>query len=299
MANGGGGMIYIGVGHGRSQNDPWRADRREPRAKELLADIKRQIEPVPDASAVVIDYDGKSIISLSVAAGTDVPYELKGDGILVRPGNETRGPTAMRSSRSSAAARSKHRSRPGQRPSKRRSRSRRCIQRTNQNPPRVPMPAFAVQERPAGYTPNGAASRPALPEAAAPHWDPQAPHNGVEIVAAREHNGDATYDLRDLRNGAITEDVPRDTTRKIWRYAIQQREQRTVDQGHIRWNGDFGFWKVYRPHRGEKRYNLALRNGNDVRLFYGVGEDGLTDEWREVIPPPKMPAHEDAAPESE
>ena len=148
-------------------------------------------------------------------------------------------------------------------------------------------PAPAV-EREHAPSPNGAAPRaiPSIDESYV-HWDSLAPYNGVEIVAARDNEGVVTYSLRDLRNGAITEDVPRETTRKLWRYAIQQREQRTVDQGHIRWKGDLGFWKVYRPHRGEKRYNLALRSGGDVRLFYGVGEDGLTDEWRKVIPPPR------------
>jgi len=291
MANGDGGMIYIGVGPADRKTVPG-VPTAGAAADGLVAEIRRQIEPSLEASAVVIDYDGKSVISLTVPAGPDVPYELKGDGIVVRSGSETRN-----ANRNEIIALVRGRAVEATLPQKSKAAETPQAVETPAPAPVSELPPILVQERPEFPSRNGAAARsvPAA-EITGPHWDPLAPRNGVEIVATNETDGVVTYLLRDLRNGVVVDDVPRDTTRKLWRYAIQQREQRSVDQGHIRWKGDLGFWKVYRPHRGEKRYNLALRNGNDVRLFYGVGEDGLTDEWRKVIPPPRTPAAATAEP---
>jgi len=345
MANGDGGVIYIGVGPVDRKTVPG-IPAASAATEGLLADIKGHIEPPLETTAVVIDYDGKSIISLTVPAGADVPYELKGDGILVRTGVETRN--ANRNEIIALVHGRAHETRPvpsaakfeppqpfgnaalqavsrvetpmpveataptsAQAPALVQKRTAMPLRdRAPQPGPErtpapnqerrpepvldtTPVPVFELEH---AISTNGTAPRPiAAGDEPETHWDPFAPLNGVEVVAAHDNDGVLTYSLRDLRNGAISEDVPRETTRKLWRYAIQQREQRTVDQGHIRWKGDLGFWKVYRPHRGEKRYNLALRSGGDVRLFYGVGEDGLTDEWRKVIPPPR--ATQAASPE--
>ena len=290
MANGGGGSVYIGVGPVDRKTVPG-VPTAGAAAEGLLGEVNHQIEPALDASATVIDYDGKSVILVTVPAGVDVPYELKGDGILIRNETETRA-----ANRNEIIALVRGRAvespvsdqiRAGGSPNSIETLSPDLYPRPTTAP--APNTPANAHERPIFPSRNGATPRPALPsgDGETSHWDPTAPRNGVEIIASAEVDGVVTYSLRDLRNGVVTEDVPRDTTRKLWRYAIQQREQRSVDQGHIRWKGDLGFWKVYRPHRGEKRYNLALRNGADVRLFYGVGEDGLTDDWRNVIPPPR------------
>jgi hypothetical protein len=82
--------------------------------------------------------------------------------------------------------------------------------------------------------------------------------------------------------------VTKANARRLWQYAIQQSEEHPVDEGHIRWKGDYGFWKIYRPARGERRFNLAYRGGG-LRVFYGVSEDGLDDRWKAVIPAPRTP----------
>jgi hypothetical protein len=266
MANSAGGTIYIGIGP---------ADRRTvpgiPNAggasEDLLAEIKRDIDPPLEVNASVISYDTKSVIQLVVPSGPDLPYELKGAGILVRDGRESRG--ANRAEIIGLV-------------------QGRAFVPSSPEPPAAPV--AKPEPRPVQITAvssNGSTQPQTQPASEQAHWDPRVPRNGVEVVGREERDGVVSYALRDLRNGSITEDVTTETKRPIWRYAIQQRENRTVDPGHIRWNGDRGFWKVYRPNRGEKRYNLALRDGDEVRLFYAVGEDGLTEEWRAVIPPPR------------
>jgi hypothetical protein len=264
MANSTGGTIYIGVGPSDRRTVPG-VSNAGAAFEELIAEIKRDIDPPLEVAAQVIAYDAKSVIQLTVPAGPETPYELAGAGILVRGDDETRGAN--------------------------RSEIIRLVQGRGATPPepepiKPAAPAVEPIDAPI-VSSNGAA--PHAPQIAPdqPHWDARVPRNGVEVVGRTEHDGEVSYSLRDLRNGAITDDVTVETKRPIWRYAIQQRESRTVDPGHIRWKGDRGFWKVYRPSRGEKRYNLALRDGDDVRLFYAVGEDGLTDEWRAVIPPPR------------
>ena len=118
--------------------------------------------------------------------------------------------------------------------------------------------------------------------------DPVAPRTGAEIITVTEHDGTTTYSIRDLRNGQVANNVTRESARRLWQYAIQQLEQHPVDEGHVRWKGEFGFWKVYRPARGERRFNLVHRGANGIRIFYGVTEDGLDDRWTAVIPAPRV-----------
>lgn len=115
--------------------------------------------------------------------------------------------------------------------------------------------------------------------------DREAPRIGVEIVAAEEHDGMRYYTLRDLRNGNLIHNVRGDTQRRLWRYAIKEHETKPVDQSHVRWHGDRGYLRGYRP-RGEKsRHNLVLRTPDgDLRVFYGVSADGIDEEWTAVVP---------------
>jgi hypothetical protein len=132
------------------------------------------------------------------------------------------------------------------------------------------------------------ASRRTEPDPVLEMLDPIAPRMGAEIDSIEERDGVTYYTIRDLRNGIVTANVTRESARRLWQYAINEREKHPVDEGHIRWKGDYGFWKVYRPSRGERRYNLAYRGGGQLRIFYGVGDDGLDDRWRAVLPAPRV-----------
>ena len=52
----------------------------------------------------------------------------------------------------------------------------------------------------------------------------------------------------------------------------------------MRWQGDYGFWRSYRPRGGERRYNLLYRGDGDLRVFYGVSEEGMDARWRAILP---------------
>jgi hypothetical protein len=106
----------------------------------------------------------------------------------------------------------------------------------------------------------------------------------VEIVSVRKEDGTVSYTMRDLRTSEDTDGVTREAARGLWRYAIEQREEKSVEEGHIRWKGDRGFWKTYRASGGEPRYNLAYRGDGQLRIFYGVTIEGMDAEWRAVLP---------------
>ncbi len=119
-------------------------------------------------------------------------------------------------------------------------------------------------------------------EDAAP--DPAAPRIGVEVVAQRLMDGESIFTMRDLRNGTLTHNVTPTTKGRLWRYAIQEHQHRPVDPATVRWRGDHGYVRAYRP-RGEKtRHNLALRGNGTMRIFYGVTEEGMSDAWKATLP---------------
>ena len=90
--------------------------------------------------------------------------------------------------------------------------------------------------------------------------------------------------MRDLRNLKVVQNVTRDSARRLWRYAITQREAQSLRPEHINWDGDRGFWKAYKQRGGEVRYNLVYRKGDDIHIFFGVTDEGMDERWRSLIP---------------
>jgi hypothetical protein len=108
------------------------------------------------------------------------------------------------------------------------------------------------------------------------------PQVGVEIIDSDERNGHRFYTIRDLRNGHVIKNVTRKGARKLWSYAIQQVEDSPVDPAKIQWRGNVGFVRVERR-AGKPRYDLALREGDAVRIFYGVTDDGMEGVWSQFL----------------
>jgi len=108
------------------------------------------------------------------------------------------------------------------------------------------------------------------------------PQIGVEIVETEDRNGVTYHSIRDLRNGRVIKNVTRKGARKLWNYAIQRHEDAPVDPAKVQWNGPIGL--VHSETRaGKRRYDLALRENGDVRVFYGVTEDGMEGRWTAFI----------------
>jgi hypothetical protein len=111
----------------------------------------------------------------------------------------------------------------------------------------------------------------------------KSPRTGVEIIDTVERKGTLYHTMKDLRNGNEVQNVTRSSARKLWRYAITQREQTPDENKKITWHGDIGFWKTYKR-RGKVRYNLAQRDPDGkIHIYYGVTEEGFHGEWRRFL----------------
>lgn len=99
----------------------------------------------------------------------------------------------------------------------------------------------------------------------------------------RETRGDTTYYVvRNLRNQRSVGNVTRKGARKLWNYAITQYEDSPVKSGQIRWKENVGIVRSAKR-AGKVRFDLALREGSDTRIFYGVTEEGMEGAWAQFV----------------
>ncbi|MGA7729969.1 MAG: hypothetical protein WCD37_01720, partial [Chloroflexia bacterium] len=115
---------------------------------------------------------------------------------------------------------------------------------------------------------------------------PAPPSTGVEIISTDERNNMLYHTMRDLRNPAsVVHNVTRKSARRLWLYAIMQHEHGDPTAAEIAWHpsAPLGLWR--REHRaGASRYDLAARYPDgSLRIFYGVTDEGLVGQWRELV----------------
>jgi hypothetical protein len=89
--------------------------------------------------------------------------------------------------------------------------------------------------------------------------------------------------MRDLRNRKLVENVTHDSARRLWSYAIKQQEAGEPVPDKIKWNGPYGVVRVQKQRAGGYRYDLAYRQNGTIRVFYGVTDADLADEWKTAI----------------
>jgi hypothetical protein len=108
------------------------------------------------------------------------------------------------------------------------------------------------------------------------------PQVGVEITSTEVRGGVRHHTIRDLRNGHVVHDVTRKGARKLWSYAIQQKEDHPLNPAKLVWNGNVAM--VHKEARaGKVRFDLALRDGDTLRVFYGVTDDGMQGRWEQFL----------------
>ena len=108
------------------------------------------------------------------------------------------------------------------------------------------------------------------------------PRTGVELVDSQERDGVIYHSLRDLRNGNLINNVTRSSARRLWHYAITQVENSPPDLTSAHWRNNVAV--ISRRHKGNMTlYDLAVREGDKVHIYYGVTEGGLSDAMLGLI----------------
>lgn len=108
------------------------------------------------------------------------------------------------------------------------------------------------------------------------------PRTGVEVVSSEERKGTVYHTVRDLRNGNVVQNITRKSARRLWHYAIVQAEEQPPDAAQLEWQGEVAVLKE-RKYSGRTRYDLVQREGSELRVYYGVTEDGIHGEWARLV----------------
>lgn len=263
MANTNGGTIYVGV-----SSDPKAKPRGVTNAPQVIAEIQgeigRQITPGVPARIDSLETQGKVVVRVSVPRGGDVPYAIGDNQVFIRNENDTE--TAVRDEIVQLVLRGQGFADIA------------ATFDTTDDLPEAPAGIAEPAVSPAAPSPVPVALPP-RPEVR--HGKVETPRTGVEIADVGERDGVAVYTMRDLRNGTEVKNVTRASARKLWLYAIQEHEK-AGGKHDIVWQGALGLVKSYRRGRGH-RYDLALREGRELRIFYGVTDDGVHGPWQKIV----------------
>lgn len=109
------------------------------------------------------------------------------------------------------------------------------------------------------------------------------PRTGVEVVGD-EMRGDTRYFImKDLRNGNVVKNVTQKSARRLWHYAISTFIKLPKNfEKSITWSGDLGVLKEYKQGK-RKRFDLAQKTTDGIKVYFGVTDDGIHGDWRQVV----------------
>jgi hypothetical protein len=247
FANTNGGTIYVGLS-ADPKAPPLDLHNVTELISQLKSEIDRKITPRLEVTVDAQETRGKKIVRLSVPRGPDPPYAIEDNKIYVRDETET-----------SLAVRDE------------------IVQLVLRGQASAPAEAAPAEAEPALPEPLPLPAVASQPESAV-----KPPLTGVEIVATEERDGVKYHTVRDLRNGSVVKNVTRSSARRLWHYAITEKEaQPDLNPNSIAWVGNIGLWKK-QQRGGVTRYDLVQRNNGEVRVYYGVTEDGIHGEWKRV-----------------
>jgi PHP family Zn ribbon phosphoesterase len=252
MANTNGGTIYIGLSADPNEKpegikDPTKA------VETLQAMIAKRFSPEPTVEIDSLPTQGVKVVRVNVQAGPDIPYAIDYNQFYVRDEDETT--LAVRDEVVNMIEKSL-----GQ------------VGRsttTQAEPAPEPEPAHRPQPQP---TPSRPQSSGGL----------EAPRTGVEIVESQKRDGTLYHTLRDMRNGNVIKNVTRSSARRLWHYAITQAETTPVNPSSLKWRDKMAIVNI-RQKGDTALYDLAMRDDDGVRVFYGVSESGLGDAWVDLV----------------
>lgn len=254
FANGNGGVIYVGVSADRSKA-PVGVSKLQDSIDTLASEISRMLTPQLDIEIDSLESQGKQIIRLQVPPGDDRPYAIEDYKIYVRDDAETT--LAVRDEIVSLVAHEQS--------------------QVSESPTDESGSSTAATDSPPPAESDTSTDR-GQPEETTP------PRGGVEIIGTEQRNDTQYHILRDLRNGNIVKNVTRSSARRLWHYAITQKESNPVKADKVQWQGDIGLWRRYQK-AGETRYDLAQRDNGNIRVYYGVSESGMHGPWQVFLAP--------------
>lgn len=252
LSNTNGGTLYIGAS-GKPKEDVTGIRNVKESIEQLNHEIETKITPPVDVEIDVMESKGKSVIRIQVPRGSDLPYAIDDNKIYVRDEAETS--LAVRDEIVQLVA---HRLGVSLNPEQRE----RAPEPSGDNKPEKP-----AQGR-------GAAQKPPSQSRI------EAPRTGVEIIGTEERKGSKYHIMRDLRNGNVVKNVTRSSARRLWHYAITEKESGPVKPDQVQWHGDIGLIKHYKR-GGTTRYDLVQRDNGDLRVYYGVTYDGMHGPWQQ------------------
>jgi hypothetical protein len=247
LANTNGGTIYIGLS-GSPRQPVLGVQRPGEAIHQLRAEMAKCVVPPLEVQLDAQKVGNKSVIRIIVPRGSEVPYAYEGTHIYVRSENET-----------SLAVRDE-------------------IVNLVRDSVVLEFAATPVSE------PTAPPEEPVVPaESPEPELAVAAPRTGVEVMPTERRKGEQQYTVRDLRNNRLIHNVTRSSARKLWQYAISEHEERPVNPGQVKWQGNIGVWKAHRR-AGKLRYDLCERDSAEgLHTYYGVTEDGIHGAWKELI----------------
>ncbi|MBN1203239.1 MAG: putative DNA binding domain-containing protein [Anaerolineae bacterium] len=241
MVNTNGGTIYVGVS-AKAKENPVGVQSVSDAIDALRTELEHKITPPIEVDIDVLETHGKPVIRIQVPRGDDPPYAIDDNKIYVRDESETN--LAVRDE---------------------------IVRLVAQNL------GGGVTEV-AGDKVVAAEGEPA-PEQVQPTGKIDAPRTGVEIIGTEQRKGVKYHVMRDLRNGNVVKNVTRSSARRLWHYAITEKEKSPVDPDKVEWHGDVGLLKRYKR-GGVIRYDLVQRENGALRVYYGVTDDGMHGPWQ-------------------
>ncbi len=297
FANTAGGVVYIGAKPGKGKL------RGLTSPTQIEQDIRKAVDermtPRLEVKTDTVQSGSAKVLRVQVAKGLDIPYALDDNKFYVRDEAETS--LAVRdeivalvrealgfepeSEEPPPAITVKDAPQP---PSSKKTDGKAAVKngrqpqgarKTGDTPKQTPVAKPAVAKPAVQPQAIVAGDTPTLPANDTTFYLPQ---DGVEIVDSEQRNGHRFYTIRDLRNGHVIKNVTRKGARKLWSYAIQQVEDKPIDSAKIQWRENVGFISLERR-AGKVRYDLALREGEKIRIFYGVTDDGMDGAWAQFV----------------
>ncbi|MBW7882911.1 MAG: ATP-binding protein [Caldilineaceae bacterium] len=283
FANTAGGAVYVGTRAGKVKIKGLVAPGQV--EQQIRAGLDERITPPLTIKIDTLQSQNAKVLRIQVPKGGDAPYALDDYKFYVR--DETGTNLAVRDEivalikDSLGFEQEAEEQAPEQAPTRSRQNGRGRARGKGSQPAAQPSGTAKAQTdgKAAGEEAPLAGDTPTLPADDTTFYLPQI---GVEIVESEERNGHQYYTIRDLRNGNIIKNVTRKGARKLWSYAIQQYEDHPVQAAKVQWEGNVALVAAEKR-AGKQRYDLALREGDKVRVFYGVTEDGMEGEWARFI----------------